>query len=51
LVGTTFASPRVVGEETGDGQILLRLLDPVAPHAVSVVYDFRAALRPIRSGC
>jgi feruloyl-CoA synthase len=42
LVHTTFASPRVVGEETGDGRILLRSLDPLAPHAVPVVYDFRA---------
>jgi len=38
----TFAAPRVLREDTADGRILLRSADPLAPHAVSVVHEFRA---------
>jgi feruloyl-CoA synthase len=38
----TFAEPHIVREETADGRILLRSTDELAPHAVSVVHEFRA---------
>ncbi|GAA4789306.1 feruloyl-CoA synthase [Actinomycetospora chlora] len=46
----TFAAPHIVREDTADGRILLRSTDPLAPHAVSVVHDFRthAAAHPDR---
>src|SRR4051812_44527382 len=38
----TFAEPRIVREDTADGRILVRSTAPLAPHAVSIVHDFRA---------
>jgi feruloyl-CoA synthase len=38
----TFAAPHVLREDTEDGRILLRSADALAPHAVSVVHEFRA---------
>ncbi|BCJ50499.1 feruloyl-CoA synthase [Actinoplanes sp. NBRC 14428] len=38
----TFAAPRVLREDTVDGRIILRSDEALAPHAVSVVHEFRA---------
>ncbi|GAA4879509.1 AMP-binding protein [Actinomycetospora straminea] len=38
----TFAPPHIVREDTPDGRVLLRSTDPLAPHAVSIVHEFRA---------
>jgi feruloyl-CoA synthase len=38
----TFASPRIVSEPRPDGRLLLRSTEPLRPHAVSVIHDFRA---------
>jgi feruloyl-CoA synthase len=40
--GRTFAPPRIQVDRRPDGRILLRSADPLRPHAVGVVHDFRA---------
>jgi feruloyl-CoA synthase len=37
----TFAPPRIEAETRADGSLLLRSTEPIGPHAVSVVHDFR----------
>jgi feruloyl-CoA synthase len=41
-LSTTFATPRIEAERRPDGRVVLRSADPLRPHAVSVVHDFRA---------
>ncbi len=38
----TFAEPHIVREDTSDGRVLIRSTDALAPHAVSLVHEFRA---------
>jgi feruloyl-CoA synthase len=38
----TFAPPHIVAESGPDGRLLLRSAEPLAPHPVSVLHDFRA---------
>jgi feruloyl-CoA synthase len=40
--GPTFAPPRIESTTGPDGRLLLRSAEPLAPHAGSVVHDFRA---------
>jgi feruloyl-CoA synthase len=37
-----FAPPRIVAQAGPDGRLLISSAEPLAPHAVSVVHDFRA---------
>jgi feruloyl-CoA synthase len=38
----TFAKPRISASAAADGRLLIRSAEPLAPHAVSVVHEFRA---------
>jgi feruloyl-CoA synthase len=40
-IGSSFASPRIDWLARAEGRVLLRSTDPLAPHAVSPVHEFR----------
>ena len=40
--GATFAPPRIIAQAGPDGHLLISSAEQLAPHAVSVVHDFRA---------
>lgn len=39
---STFATPRIEAQQRPDGRLLLRSVEPLADHPVSVVHSFRA---------
>ncbi len=41
-IAPTFAPPHIERHDLADGRVLLRSTDPLEPHAVSVIHDFRA---------
>ena len=38
----TFAPPRIESERRSDGRLLIRSVEPLADHPISVVHTFRA---------
>lgn len=41
MCAATFAEPRIAAEDRPGGGLLLRSTEPLRPHALSVVHDFR----------